>query len=82
MQAVEVVFYIFSSIRFSNGKKHVTHGKDKTYIGEIKIELRAAVRTDFNAPNSVFKWFPIKNGSEKSGEAKLFLEFTDLRMIH
>jgi hypothetical protein len=60
-------------------KKHTTHGKDKAYIGEIKIELRAVVRTKFNSPNNVFEWFPITNGSEKSGEAKLFLEFTDLR---
>jgi hypothetical protein len=66
-------------IRFSNGKKHTTHGKDKAYIGEIKIELRALVRQEFNSPNNVFKWFNITNGSEKSGEAKLFLEFTDLR---
>lgn len=29
---------------------------------------------------SIYKWFPISNGKDKAGEARIWLEFTDLRM--
>jgi len=66
-------------VRFSNGKKHLTQGGGKSYIGEIKIQLRSVMRQEFSSPKNQFQWFPIKNGEEKTGEAKLYLEFTDLR---
>jgi hypothetical protein len=37
-------------VRFSNGKKPTTQGKDKAYIGEVKIELRASERQVYNSP--------------------------------
>jgi len=67
-------------IRFSNGKKHTTQGSGKAYIGEIKIELREITRANFNSPLFEYKWFPVMFGSEQYGEARLYLEFTDLRV--
>lgn len=78
---IVIVNYLILMNRFSNGKKATTYGKDKTYLGEVKFELRSAVRGDFSSPSCLFKWFPIKIGDhETGGEAKIFIEFTDLRM--
>jgi len=63
-------------LRFSAKNDFKSKGKD--LVGEIEFPLRGAVRK-YDKPNGIFQSFPLKNGTDKVGEALLFIEYVDPR---
>jgi hypothetical protein len=63
-------------LRFCSKNDFKVKGKD--LVGEIEFPLRGAVRK-FDKPNGIFQSFPLKNGTDKVGEALLFIEYCDPR---
>jgi len=51
---------------------------DSGFLGELEFPLRGAVRK-FDKPNGIFQWWPIKKTNDKTGEALIFIEYSDPR---